>query len=718
MIDATSPASGSTPDAESTSRVNPEPNNTAEHGVADGFGASAPPSFGGASSRPTWPGVARPAGWFLSATGEAAPPARPGAEPVRPDAAGPDALGPDDPDEDSGQPDGVPGTDAKDSGDARDGLDKPADAWHPVPQPPVVGPTAALQGQPGGPGFMPPAGAVPGLYDPAHRSSWQLAQEVWRNSGISWEQPGWDELPSDDLPGQGRPAKDQGQPSAWRGDRQTPGPIQIREPARQGRTAGTARPAGTARAVQAPPPAFTRMPLGAPTMADAPNTARPMPPAYAEEMYRAWQGSVRAASASARPEMTAGRRHHTWQVLRVGVPVAVIVAVGAGALMMLTGKTNEMLADRSDQNKSVPGAGSSAADRFSEQGDPQAGTFSGYPGQRGTVLVNSIASAGATQLAVGSADGHPAIWHRGRGGGWSLVSAAAAAVQARPGAEDLTSVAYGPAGWIAVGDVVSGAAQYPVILTSADGVTWRVIGDGALAGPGSYVSGVAASKNGYVIVGRQVDGRRTFAAMWWSADLRNWILGDNGGLDGRLFSSQANAVTATAAGWVTVGTHGDSPMVWTSADGQHWKASDMPVPEGASTAFVRMVTVNGGARVVAGGDAVTYAGNIPIVMLSEDGGQHWRQIVLSAPDGLGTVTALTAAGTGFVAAGQAGPNGAQHAVTWNSPDGISWSAATPVGGGADQVTALAASGSTVTGSTVTGSTGRGASPAVLTLPAP
>ena len=666
-------------------------------------------------------------------------------------------------------------------------VDQSANAWYPAPQPPVVGPTAALQGRAGGPGFVPPAGAVPGLYDPAHRSSWQLAQGVWRDSGIGWEQPepGWQseepggqseepdwqseepdwqseepdwqseepgepEAPAP-RPWEGRlqpprPAADPG--PTWptprqllgtgprqvpgpdprqvpgSGPRQAAGPIQIREPA---------WPAGDGRghgAPASPPPAPARMPLGAPTMADAPDTARPVPPAYrreaervyrgqvertyrgeAEAMYRAWEGSVRTASARSR--MAAGRRRHARQVLRVGVPAAVIVAVGVGAVMMLTGKTNEMLATSGDQGKAGAGAGaaSSAAGLSSDQGAPQANAFGGYPGQRGAILVSSIASANATQLAVGSADGHPAIWHRGRSGAWSLVSAPA--IYARPGTENLTSVAYGPEGWIAVGDVASGAAQHPVVLTSADGVTWHAVdGGSAFAGPGLYVSGVAASRNGYVIVGRQVNGGRTFAAMWWSADLRNWIRGDNGGLDGRLTPSQANAVTATAAGWVAVGTHGQGPMIWTSADGQRWKASDMPVPKGSLTALLGTVTVNG-TRVVAAGHAGTPAGDIPVVMVSEDGGQHWQQIVLSAPHGLGTVTALTAAGTGFVAAGQAGPAGAQHTVAWGSPDGSGWSAATSIGGKADQVTALTASGGTVTGTTE-----QGASPSVLTLPDP
>jgi hypothetical protein len=173
-----------------------------------------------------------------------------------------------------------------------------------------------------------------------------------------------------------------------------------------------------------------------------------------------------------------------------------------------------------------------------------------------------------------------------------------------------------------------------------------------------------------------------------------------------------NAVTATANGWVAVGAHGNSATIWASADGRHWKPSDMQVPNGASAASLRMVAVNG-TRVVAAGNAVTRAGNLPIFVVSADNGGHWQQIVFSASDGLGTVTALTAAGNGFVAAGQVESDGAQRTVAWGSPDGSSWSAATPLGSGTGEVTALTASGGAATGTTE-----QATGPAVLTLPAP
>jgi len=430
-----------------------------------------------------------------------------------------------------------------------------------------------------------------------------------------------------------------------------------------------------------------------------------------DELVRAWQGSARQAASGVRPRTPAPRRS-VWQVARVGVPVAVIVTVGAGALMMLTGKTNDMLANRASQGSPPPGARGSAA---GSTAPALAGAaFPGYPGQQGAVTIRSLASAGGTWLAVGTADNHPAIWRRAADGSWTLVSAATPAVYQRPGVETLTSVAHGPAGWIAVGHVISGVTNpQPVVVTSADGVTWQPLDSlTAFAGPDGVFMGVTASRNGYVVAGRRVDGSQKSAAIWWSADLRNWVSGTSGGHGGSLAGSTAYAVAATPAGFVAVGSHGGCHTVWTSPDGRQWSAYDVPRPTGTSYASLREVTVNG-TQVVAAGYAITKVGYVPIAVVSKDDGWHWRQIMLSAPGGLGSVLALSAAGHGFVAAGRAGPVAAPRAVTWSSPDGRSWSAATAAGGAASQITALTAAGSTVSGTAQ-----QGADPFIVTVPSP
>jgi hypothetical protein len=79
-----------------------------------------------------------------------------------------------------------------------------------------------------------------------------------------------------------------------------------------------------------------------------------------------------------------------------------------------------------------------------------------------------------------------------------------------------------------------------------------------------------------------------------------------------------------------------------------------------------------------------------------------EQEQLTAPGGPAAVTALTATAKGFVATGTAGQPGNQRVVVWWSTGGLSWKPIEPSGTGLNspgvqQITALTASGSTLTG---------------------
>src|SRR5215468_8563955 len=95
MTDADPRANDNAPRGLSAPHDLPESHDAAERGFLPGSEGPATPAFGGASAWPAWPGVARPAGWFLSAPGEAAPPGAPGSEPARPDTASADGDGAD-----------------------------------------------------------------------------------------------------------------------------------------------------------------------------------------------------------------------------------------------------------------------------------------------------------------------------------------------------------------------------------------------------------------------------------------------------------------------------------------------------------------------------------------------------------------------------------------------------------------------------------------------
>jgi hypothetical protein len=71
----------------------------------------------------------------------------------------------------------------------------------------------------------------------------------------------------------------------------------------------------------------------------------------------------------------------------------------------------------------------------------------------------------------------------------------------------------------------------------------------------------------------------------------------------------------------------------------------------------------------------TQPGAVPFAELSADGGATWQQVPFSSPGPSTSFTALTAAATGFIAAGLSGLSGqpGQQAVAlWASATGASW----------------------------------------------
>jgi hypothetical protein len=317
--------------------------------------------------------------------------------------------------------------------------------------------------------------------------------------------------------------------------------------------------------------------------------------------------------------------------------------------------------------------------------------------------INSTAVANGQQIAVGSANGYPAVWRRTSGSAWTLVSSLGL-VAAGPHLHTLTSVAHSPAGWLAVG------APGPVVLSSADGEIWRVAG-GDITHDLAGVSAVAAAAGpaGYVIVGKLVAEGGCVADVWSSATMMSWTRAhDVNDADG---SSQVLAVAAGAHGFVSVGSHNRQPTVWTTGDGRAWKTIVLPPPAGASAAALQQVAINGN-RVVALGTATmgtgpavgsataTGPGTVPFAELSTDAGATWQEVPFSSPGPYTSFTALTANAGGFTAAGLSGQPGQQDVALWVSANGANWmpyQSGGLTGSGAWQIDALASSGAAVAG---------------------
>ena len=316
------------------------------------------------------------------------------------------------------------------------------------------------------------------------------------------------------------------------------------------------------------------------------------------------------------------------------------------------------------------------------------------------MAIRGTAVADGVQIAVGSANGYPAVWRKTPGGNWTLASLPAV-VAADPRVRTLTSVTHGPAGWLAVG------APGPVILTSADGTVWRVA-DGNITQDLAGVSGVAATSGpaGYVIVGKLVaPGGSCVADVWWSPDLTSWTRAHD--VNDATGSSQVLAVAASAHGFVSAGSHDSQPAIWTTTDGRSWKTIVLPLPDGAATAMLEQIAINGN-RVVAlghaapanGAPAGTGPGAFPFAELSVDGGATWQQVPFSSPGPDTAFTALTADSAGFAAAGLFGPIGQRDVAVWTSATGANWKPSQSSGlNGSEawQIDALAPSGSVVTG---------------------
>jgi len=355
-------------------------------------------------------------------------------------------------------------------------------------------------------------------------------------------------------------------------------------------------------------------------------------------------------------------------------------AVGPGGNVIAAGETN---ATRTSQQGLLIKADTAGHREPVQLGSIQGGLI---PEQ----AVESVAVAGNEQVAVGSADGYPAVWRRVSDGPWSLVSSLDQ-VSAGPELSGLSAVTHGPHGWLAVG-------PGPLVLTSADGTKWQPAR--AITHDLAGVSAVQAASgpHGYVITGTVAEPGGAYSRdVWWSPDLVSWTkardVNETGG------SNRVLAVAAGPSGFVSAGAHDNGPVVWTSSGGRTWTAVSTPLPAGATAGVIQQVAVNG-SHAVALGQQTTAHGVQPLAERSDDGGRTWQPVPFTAPAPGVSFTALTARSGGFTAAAQFGSaGGTTAAAVWTSADGTSWTRSAVsglTGGGSHAITSLAGSGAAVT----------------------
>ncbi|GLW07528.1 hypothetical protein Misp01_26580 [Microtetraspora sp. NBRC 13810] len=315
-----------------------------------------------------------------------------------------------------------------------------------------------------------------------------------------------------------------------------------------------------------------------------------------------------------------------------------------------------------------------------------------------------ITAADGRYVAVGAAAGDAGIWTSGDGQSWA---AAGGGALGGPNKQTLSDVAYGRAGWLAVGGAMRDAySSEPLLATSGDGESWnRVpVADALAPAQGHYFlvpHAVAAGRSGYVVAGEDRDQGGAVPAIWFSADLRRFTRAaklPSGGTGVRVHD-----VAATGLGYVAVGgssTSGhESGVVWVSKDGLNWTARKRVTPPGVSEAGLRHV-VAVQDRIIAVGAAVDEnGGRRAFSAVSEDNGETWEFGRLPAEQAA-AVQDLAATPEGMVAVGWHGAPAESDSAAWTSEDGLDWQRQTfdqdgLSGAGAQWLGAVAISGGEV-----------------------
>jgi hypothetical protein len=441
---------------------------------------------------------------------------------------------------------------------------------------------------------------------------------------------------------------------------------------------------------------------------------------YAPQHAQKTQSPVRAAGSG----VLAVMRRRNWLV-GLAAPVLAAIAVGV-ALVVVAGGNGGNGAAPSALAAGFPPARLAGPDFTGTTGVPR-------------VVLGAIGASAGTEVAAGGVNGGPALWVSTDGGSaWARAALDGQASLTRAGTGQLAGVTHGAAGWVAVGTTLGGAGG-ALVASSADAQGWTVAAGASGLGSGGVVaSAVVAGPAGYVIVGHEpaaaggADGAdgSPVAAAWYAPGLTGWHAAAISGLNGSAVQSagqEMNAVAATKRGFTAVGASGTQPSAWLSATGRSWRQVALPVPGGAARAALDYVAASGAAIVAAGTEFTAAGASRPFAEVSADAGTTWTAVQLPVPEigpGTGTtVTALTAAGGGFTAAGtyvtKAGPEVVVWTLAPGTPvtSGTAWAVITPQGYGLagataeNAITALAADGATLTGTGFTASLSASGSPA-------
>ncbi len=223
--------------------------------------------------------------------------------------------------------------------------------------------------------------------------------------------------------------------------------------------------------------------------------------------------------------------------------------------------------------------------------------------------LRGVAAGPDGYLAFGGGDGEVSqVWTSGDGTRWDR-QAATDGIGAR-----VNAVTFSDGRWLAVGDLLAaegGEAAAGVLYTSGDGRSWRLETD-ELTGTEATVSDVAVRGGVVVVGGFGLDG----GLMW--ADVTDGAVR----ADGDFAATTVQGVAATKDGFVALGRHvaDVGPVAWRSNDGAGWQRLDVDPQPFATTDQIHDLTAVDGRLVAVG---ATPDGGV--IWTSADGGTWTRE---------------------------------------------------------------------------------------------
>lgn len=308
------------------------------------------------------------------------------------------------------------------------------------------------------------------------------------------------------------------------------------------------------------------------------------------------------------------------------------------------------------------------------------------------------AKPGGGVLAVGDSRGQAALWQSGDADKFGTVELPAGATGTPAARPQLSDLANGPAGWLAVGSVSTGPTPEGVFVSSTDGADWRdatppVVRHPTVYGRNSIYYGssplaVSAYGKGWLVVGYRRDNGKVSAAIWRSADGASWLPGTGVKPDDLLATSDItertiNDVVAVGTTAYAVGgaeKNGTSqPTIYTSTDGLRWSAQVLAPPGGSVGGELKTVSALPNGTLVAAGVTGTAEGRqAAVAYTSTDKGKTWAPLTLPAasaaagPSERAAATDSTMIGNRLVVVGALGGRSNPDAAAWSTLDGKSW----------------------------------------------